>query len=318
MKGLHVNRIATPLAVCALLALLAVGAPGLASSQTSPTGPQILRARPGQVLFVGGLYMTVPPRGQSVAGDTLSTDGYERGVVVESRRDGTVAVYAGQALEALSHKGRSTESAASPATADTPLMPSACSDSAYSTYSSKWTSTLNYWIKSSSTPDEVHSDNAISALKAAAGNITGAHNDCGLSDNVGASTSYQGTTSAGTNVTSTGGCDTNDNKNVVGFGSIPSTMLALSCWWFSSGSTFAGDIRLNKASYEWVANIGSNCSNKFSIEAVSTHEFGHLFGMGHVSDSSHGNLTMSPTIAACQSSERTLGLGDVRGLESKY
>jgi hypothetical protein len=77
-------------------------------------------------------------------------------------------------------------------------------------------------------------------------------------------------------------------------------------------------MRLNKSSFLWVANIGSACSNKFAVEAVSTHEFGHIFGMAHVSEATDGNLTMSPTIYACQKSETTLGRGDIDGLETKY
>ena len=69
---------------------------------------------------------------------------------------------------------------------------------------------------------------------------------------------------------------------------------------------------------DWIVNIGGDCRSKYSVEAAATHEFGHAFGLGHVSESLHPALTMSPVIAACQSSETTLGLGDVRGLEAKY
>jgi hypothetical protein len=49
-----------------------------------------------------------------------------------------------------------------------------------------------------------------------------------------------------------------------------------------------------------------------------THERGQTFGLGHVSEKAHGKLTMSPSIRACQKSERTLGKGDVLGLNRKY
>ena len=50
-----------------------------------------------------------------------------------------------------------------------------------------------------------------------------------------------------------------------------------------------------------------------------THERGHTFGLNHVAETGHGNLTMSPLInGPCQINERTLGRGDVLGLDRKY
>ena len=48
-------------------------------------------------------------------------------------------------------------------------------------------------------------------------------------------------------------------------------------------------------------------------------ERGHNFGLGHVSESDHGNLTMSDrSNGPCQSSERSLGRGDAKSLNNKY
>jgi predicted Zn-dependent protease len=55
------------------------------------------------------------------------------------------------------------------------------------------------------------------------------------------------------------------------------------------------------------------------VKAVMTHERGHTFGINHVSETSHKNMTMSPNInGPCQDSESTLGLGDVEGLRALY
>jgi predicted Zn-dependent protease len=105
---------------------------------------------------------------------------------------------------------------------------------------------------------------------------------------------------------------------VVGFGTPPSGYLGMTCWWTMSGIIFESDMRLNKAYYHFYVNKPSSCSNRYSIEAVATHEFGHAFGLAHVSETYHPSLTMSTVIRSCQASESTLGLGDVRGLNALY
>ena len=62
----------------------------------------------------------------------------------------------------------------------------------------------------------------------------------------------------------------------------------------------------------------SGCSNRYGVEAVATHEFGHVFGLGHVSETNHPTLTMSTAAGACSNAPYSLGLGDVRALRSLY
>jgi hypothetical protein len=55
------------------------------------------------------------------------------------------------------------------------------------------------------------------------------------------------------------------------------------------------------------------------VQGVTTHERGHTFGPGHVSEQSYPNQTMSERInGTCQGSERSLGRGDAVGLNRKY
>ncbi len=58
---------------------------------------------------------------------------------------------------------------------------------------------------------------------------------------------------------------------------------------------------------------------RYDVESTMTHERGHTFGLGDVSEASHPNLTMSSkSNGPCQTSERTLGKGDAIGLNRKY
>ena len=197
-------------------------------------------------------------------------------------------------------------------------LQSACSDGAYQATGYRWTTRLNWRFKASSRPKGWSSSGTAAVLARAASNITNGRNDCGLPDAISATNLYRGTTSRAPNIGSGGGCRGRDGYNVVGFGTLPSGYLGLTCWWTYNGRIVEADIKLNKAYYHWYIKRPSGCTRKWSVEAAATHEFGHAFGMAHVSEASHPSLTMSPVIKACQSSEKTLGWGDLRGLQSQY
>ena len=195
---------------------------------------------------------------------------------------------------------------------------SKCSDGAYVRNGHRWGTTYNWYFYAASRPKGSDTTRVVSALRRGADNIVTGHNVCGLPDLISAKHLYRGTTSRAPNISSSAWCRGRDGRNVVGFGTLPSGYLGMTCWWTYAGKVVEADFVLNKTYYRWFINRPSGCRGKWSIQAAATHEFGHVFGLGHVSESSHPGLTMSPMIRACQSAETNLGLGDVLGLRSLY
>jgi hypothetical protein len=198
--------------------------------------------------------------------------------------------------------------------------PAPCNDSKYSFIgpSSAWASTLGWRFRTSSTPGGLSSSDVLATLKKAFKNITNSRNDCGLADEVSATSSYLGTTSRKPGVSAAGGCTGTDGYSVIGFAPLDDYYAGYTCiWWNGSNQIYEMDMRLDP-NQPWALSLAS-CSNELMMEALATHEVGHAFGLGHVSEAKHGRETMSVYIdGLCENQESTLGLGDVLGLRSLY
>jgi hypothetical protein len=208
--------------------------------------------------------------------------------------------------------------------AGVPLRPAGaarpCADRAYRLTGQRWNRTYRWSFRASSTPANLRRAPVRDALRRAATNITGAHNGCGRRDRVSATHRYDGTIRIRPNITATG-CDNRnrDGINVVGFRDLPPGVVGLTCWWWIVGSplTIEADVALNKDDFRW--RIGAKgCTSEYLVEAVATHEFGHAFGLGHVREARHPQLTMSESGFPCDNTPSSLGLGDVLGLQQLY
>ena len=266
----------------------------------------------GRTIVDGEVGSVVPPPGESVHAEVLTTTGAEE-LQVGRREDGTIE---------LGFVGEDAEAGGSLAKAD---GPGECSDPEYTDGQRRVPegSPLHYGINKGSTPSELRPGDAVVAIRRAGARVANTKSNCHMGDRVPAGLVYEGKTGKGANIDGLN-CGANDGNSVVAFGDLPSGILAVTCNWGivrpGYDDTVASDIKINKRDVRWTTTPRSgSCQEMWDLEGVVTHERGHTFGLGHVPEAGHGNLTMSTTInGTCQMSERSLGRGDVLGLGAKY
>jgi len=270
----------------------------------------------GKVITDHGAETGLPAPGQGVYVDALTVTGSQELEIIRYR-DGTVELnYVGDESQSEPEIGAASS-------------PGECSDGAKNNLSYAVKGDLLWYFNPRTTPDELSRKGALRAIRNGTANILNMRNNCGLGNVVPpeVSMAYDGSTRRHAQVGTGGGCGDNDRKTVVSFGRLPRTALAVACTIFESTPEADGlrrvhwsDIMINKANFNWTTRPEArSCRGKYDLASTVTHERGHTFGLGHVSESSHGKLTMSErSNGPCQSSERSLGLGDWRGLCGKY
>lgn len=320
------RSVSRPLLSASLLSLFAVGLAACApdGAELAPGGEVVgqgehaLEVKPGDPVFRNGLTVIAPEANLGVYAELLFDDGRTHTLHLRTDVDGTVFLIE-DAIDGDEEVTHVVGEAAGEASASGSTAP--CSDKAYKALPYKWHERMNWRFRAGSTPTGIGADAAEAKLKRAATNITASRNSCSMADQVGATQSYLGRTTQAAQITAAAACGASpDGNNVVDFGDLPDGTLGLACVWYDgTGKAVEADVRFNKVDAKWYADKPSSCSGRFSIEGVATHEFGHVFGLGHVTESKSGNLTMSPQInGACQNAEATLGRGDVLGLRAKY
>lgn len=309
-----------------LLSLLAVVVTACApeGSELAPGGEVVgqgehaLDVQPGDPVFRNGLTVIAPEAKLGVFAELLFDDGRTHTLHLRTDEHGAVFLIE-DAIDGDEEVVHVAGEAAGEASASGATAP--CSDKASKALPYKWNKRFDWRFRAGSTPSGSSADAMEAKLKRAATNITASRNSCSMADQVGATQSYLGRTTKAAQITAAAACGASpDGTNVVDFGDLPDGTLGLACVWYDgAGNAVEADVRFNKVDAKWYADKPSSCSGRFSVEAVATHEFGHVFGLGHVTESKNGNLTMSPQInGACQNAEATLGRGDVLGLRAKY
>jgi hypothetical protein len=269
----------------------------------------------GRRLNLGkGIGVTVPAPGHSVTVTALGVEEEDSMVMsVEVAADGKIS------FDSAAYALTSTATDSSPAT---------CDDSTYGLLGHKWYSTMLWRLNDAVKPTNLSATQVQQAVRDGGVNITGASNDCGEVDDISATLSYQGTTTAGVDMFTSNGivyCDISSQTNklsTVGFAAMPSGYLAATCTWKINrdpefDEATESDLRLN-LSKSWTVNPdATGCAGQYDLEYVVTHERGHTFGLADLSGD-HTGLTMYSRGNSCSGSGRTLGLGDVLGLRQLY
>jgi len=119
--------------------------------------------------------------------------------------------------------------------------------------------------------------------------------------------SYQGTT--------TRSAGTRDNYNVVAWGYYWRTgVIAVTYIWYSGSQILETDCRMNNL-FKWSL---TGEAGKMDVQNIMTHEFGHWAGLADLYGDVDYWLTMYGYAGYGETYKRTLGLGDINGLEAWY
>ncbi len=186
---------------------------------------------------------------------------------------------------------------------------SSCGNKTYTKLGFRWTAPVSWSYNTSGQKAAV-----APVIRAGADAWTGAISACGKSVTSAAAERLVGNTTEPIAVSATGGCGASSGTSVIGWGPLKTGTLAVTCVWSRSGVAIEVDQRYSTTA-AWSAS--STCAGaRYDLRGVATHEWGHAFGLGHTAQNS--GLVMKPASTTCEVGQRTLGLGDLMGIDALY
>lgn len=270
----------------------------------------------GDVIKDGSAGATVQPPGETVTADVLLVNSSET-LTVGTEEDGDVFVEDCGPDEASTAKAATLSSKKKKIFATASSL-GECADTAWNIAGYRWYWTYGWYFKEDTTPAGLSVTNVTNALVEGTQSMTAVRNTCGMADNVSATQRYDGNTSTWANI-DINGCLATDWVSETDFAGGPAGVLARTCTWQNEpGVAGQSDARFNDSLFDWMPDGSGNCGGRWVIRAVQAHERGHTFGLEHVDEGTHENLTMSKAIDSCSDQEFWLGRGDVLGMRARY
>lgn len=190
-----------------------------------------------------------------------------------------------------------------------------CSDAAGTALQTRWRGPVHWRVNLATVPAYlVDPDQVSQTARSAAIAVAQARNDCQLPEREVISQRFEGVTRRRANITTNGDCARRDGRNTLSFGRLTPGLLAVTCvWWEGAdgrGRGVEADILVDQAEGLYFLSMPERCRSRWDLASILTHEFGHVFGLGHVPYSRHASQTMSDSLPECCAGFRTLGLGD--------
>lgn len=144
-------------------------------------------------------------------------------------------------------------------------------------------------------------------------------NSCGMADSVDVNYRYDGTTTLETGISTAAACTGRDGTSIIDFGTLPFGTLGANCSYPNSSRIYTeSDIRLNTKNHSWTTTPRINCTNKYDVQSIMTHEIGHSWGLNDLKQAGTRYQTMFGTSYSCMKYQRTLARGDVTGMNQYY
>lgn len=321
--------------VCAAIVTILAGVLTAAPAQAgpAPTGPATAGGRcgvatlsvetlstgctatSGTVVTPDGRAFALPTPGESVMASSSSAPGapgLPEVVIANTGTDGVAVrlddTWTGSApaVEQERSRTRAASATASAATADTKCTSTANDRTGY-----RWASTVKWYYNATGQK----STYAEAALRGAADAWTGTISSCGRTVTSTASETYVRRATQAPALTDQGGCTKSNGYSVMGWGKLPKGVLGVTCVWFDGNGVAKEADQRYATGYSWSST--ATCSGqRYDTQAVATHEWGHLYGLGHVAAGT--GQVMEPSAGPCQLGSRKLGLGDVVGISALY